>query len=174
MAKLNTTEFVKNLEAMAIAMTAQGHETSVKPIDYPAITVTGWLIYGARRWYQDHVNSVALGHRTNNEKFSGVDLFAARDKMAKAGEWGSRGTGSGLDPQIVQMLNGKLSKSVDGWSKLKIGKQTEARVDLWATFDESKKAKWNAKATVIKAIKAKAIAEIKALDDKDVPVDLDD
>jgi hypothetical protein len=92
-----------------------------------------------------------------------------------ADNWGvTRGPGSGLDPQIIQLLNGKLSKSVPGWSKLKSDLQTEARVDLWATFDESKKAKWNAKAAAIKAIKAKASAEIKALDDKDVPVDLDD
>jgi hypothetical protein len=79
-----------NINVTEVAISAQGHDATIKPEEFPAETLAYWLVYGIRRAYQDGINSVAKKLRDDGHEVDGAALFADRDKIFREASMGTR------------------------------------------------------------------------------------
>jgi len=77
-----------------VATMAQSVPCEVNPSDWHADTLAAVFTYGARRWMQDHINSLAKARRDDGESVTEKwvnEVIAARLAAAVSGDITSRG-----------------------------------------------------------------------------------
>jgi hypothetical protein len=83
-----------------------GETWTIDPSEMPAVTLSTWMTYGARRWYQDHINSAAAAHRKGEESkpesdrvpFNYAQALESRHAQALDGDMTSRATAAPVNP----------------------------------------------------------------------------
>ena len=121
------------MTTLKVAVTTQGFEAVINSADYPEAIRDEWMEYGIRRWYQDHVNSVAKKLRDAGEEVDGAALFADRDKQAREGVTSRRGGGTGgrsaLETAMIALARKAAKPGIAGYKGMTQAERDEA---IWA------------------------------------------
>ena len=89
---------VKITKTFEVPFKVQGLVKTVDVSTFHQDAVEAMLTYGVRRWFQDHINSVAKAHRDNDETVDAEEIFASRLEQAESGDITVRGSGGSVDP----------------------------------------------------------------------------
>lgn len=103
-----------------IAFKAQGESFTIETATMHPDAIAAIFTYGARRWFQDHVNAKAKDARDNKEPFDVKACVKARAEAARSGDITSRGAGAeSFDDMETELYKVAVSvKSHAGWEPI--------------------------------------------------------
>lgn len=113
---------------VVVEMKIQGVAKEIETGEFPQETINAWLTYGARRWFQDSINSLAKQARDNGQDIDEAwvqDTYMERLNAALSGKLSTRKAATESDPldkYRISVLRQAMRDDPDGELSTEYGK----------------------------------------------------